>query len=163
MQDEESIRLCQKKTLITGLRIINRNAQLLIQGLPIPWKWKALKKIWARSVEDLKLRFTTFIGDGDSKAFDQLVANNPYGEDVTLVKHECVGHVQKRLGTALRNLKKKGALDDSGMLVKFRGKLTNGSIKKLNVYYGGAIRNSSGSVDIMVKAIDASFFAFDVY
>ena len=70
------------------------------------------KKIWARSVEDLKLRFITFIGDGDSKAFDQLVANNPYGEDVTLIKHECVGHVQKRLGTALRKLKKKGALDD---------------------------------------------------
>ena len=43
------------------------------------------------------------------------------------------------------------------MPVKFRGKLTNGSIKKLNVYYGGAIHNSSGSVDNMLKAIDASF------
>ena len=30
----------------------------------------------------------------------------PYGEDVVLIKHECVGHVPKRKGTTLRKLKK---------------------------------------------------------
>lgn len=30
----------------------------------------------------------------------------PYGEDVTIVKHECVGHVQKQLGKHLRDVKK---------------------------------------------------------
>ena len=55
---------------------------------------------------ELKLRFTTFIGDGDSKAFANLVAIKPYGD----VKHECVGHVQKRMGTALRTLKKIGCI-----------------------------------------------------
>ncbi len=118
---------------------------------------QGVKKIWARSVADLKLRFTTYIGDGDSKAFNTLVADKPYGPDVALLKHECVGHVGKRMGTALRNLKKKGAIGDDGRPVKFKGRLTNENIKKLNVYYGGAIRNAGGSVDNMVIAIDASF------
>lgn len=82
---------------------------------------EGVKKIWARSVNDLKLRFTTYIGDGDSKAFQELKAMNPYGDGVELIKHECVGHVQKRLGTALRKLKKQGAIDDDGRPVKFKG------------------------------------------
>ena len=54
-------------------------------------------------------------------------------------------------------MKKSGALGDDGRPVKFKGRLTNDAIKALNVYYGGAIRDSGGSVDAMVKAIDASF------
>ncbi len=48
-------------------------------------------------------------------------------------------------------------MDEEGRVVKFKGRLTNKAINTLNVYYGGAIRNSGGSVDAMVKAIDASF------
>ena len=118
---------------------------------------EGVKRIWVRSVYDLKLRYTTYIGDGDVKTFAILTELQPYGPNVTIIKHECVGHVQKRLGTALRNLKKSGALGDDGRPVKFKGRLTNDAIKALNVYYGGAIRDSGGSVDAMVKAIDASF------
>lgn len=58
---------------------------------------EGIERIWKRSVERLKLRFSTLISDGDSKGFENLVAIEP---DVNLLKHECVGHVQKRLGTA---------------------------------------------------------------
>ena len=62
------------------------------------------------------------------------------------------------MGTALRKLKKGGgAKDDNGMPVKFKGRLTDNSIKALNVYYGGAIRNNTGSIDGMMNDIDASF------
>ena len=43
---------------------------------------------------DLKLRYTTFIGDMVAKTFACLT-ELLYGEDVEIVKHECVGHVQK--------------------------------------------------------------------
>ena len=60
--------------------------------------------IWLRSVKDLKLRYTTFIGDGDAKTFACLTELKPYGEDVEIVKHECVGHGKKRMGTVLQKL-----------------------------------------------------------
>ena len=50
---------------------------------------------------DLKLRYTTFIGDGDAKTFACLTELKPYDEDVEITKHGCVGNVQKRMGTAL--------------------------------------------------------------
>ena len=63
----------------------------------------------------------------------------------------------KEIRPALRKLKKSGAVDDDGHLVKCKGRLTDDGIKALAVYYGGGIRNSGGSVDAMVKAIVASF------
>ncbi len=57
---------------------------------------EGVERIWKRSVADLNLRFTTYIGDGDGD-FANLVVLKPFG--VKLTKHECVGHVQKRMGT----------------------------------------------------------------
>ena len=54
-------------------------------------------RIWRRSVEKLKLRYTTMITDGDANTAKLLNDSKPYGEEVKIVKHECVGHVQKRL------------------------------------------------------------------
>ena len=127
------------------------------EGSSNAMKVEGVRRIWLRSESELKLRYTTFIGDGDAKSFSTLVDLQPYGPDVTLTKHECVGYVQKRLGTALRKLKKSGVVDEDGKVVKFKGRLTDKAIDSLNVYYGGAIRNSNGSVDNMVQAIDASF------
>ena len=60
--------------------------------------------MWSRSVERHGLRYTTLVGDGDSKAFDKVKAHSPYGPDFDITKEECINHVSKRLGTALRNL-----------------------------------------------------------
>ena len=40
--------------------------------------------------------------NSDSKTFKLLSDQLPYGASNLVSKHECVGHVQKRMGTALR-------------------------------------------------------------
>ena len=56
---------------------------------------------------DYKVRFKNLISDGDSKTHSLLLQEQPYGPetDHQVEKMDCVGHVQKRMGTALRNLK----------------------------------------------------------
>ena len=58
-----------------------------------------------RSKEKLHLRYTEVICDGDSKTLNHLNNIKPYGEEVTIAKHECVGHVQKCMGKRLRAVK----------------------------------------------------------
>ena len=56
--------------------------------------------IFKRSVETKKLRYTTYLGDGDSKSFQDIVESNIYpGHEVE--KHECIGHFQNRVGYRL--------------------------------------------------------------
>ncbi|GBO19237.1 hypothetical protein AVEN_8547-1 [Araneus ventricosus] len=60
-------------------------------------------RIFERSVMKRELQYTEYYGDGDSKAF--LKVKDIYGED-TVTKLECIGHVQKRVGSRLRKFKK---------------------------------------------------------
>ena len=60
-------------------------------------------RIWQRSVQKHNLRYMVIISDSDTKTMKYLNEHKPYG-DLEIVKHECVGHVQKRLGTQLRTL-----------------------------------------------------------
>lgn len=62
------------------------------------------RKIFSRSVEKYKLRYSTVISDGDSKTISSLNSDEVYGE-VPIVKHECVGHIQKRVVAHLKKLK----------------------------------------------------------
>eukprot|EP00795_Rhopilema_esculentum_P005715 gene5715-10967_t len=55
---------------------------------------EGVSRIFVCSVETRKLQYTGYIGDGDSESFSSIKASKPY------VKIECVGHVQKRKGTA---------------------------------------------------------------
>ena len=73
----------------------------------------------------MKLRYTTFIGDGDAKSFACLTELKAYGKDVEIIKHECVGHVQKRMVMVLLKLKKSGIEDENDQLVRFKGRLTD--------------------------------------
>ena len=50
-----------------------------------------------RSIDDYKVRYTSYIGDADSSSFSRLSKADPY-EGVSISKKECAGHVQKRLG-----------------------------------------------------------------
>jgi len=47
------------------------------------------------------LRYLSFIGDGDSSTYKTVSEAKPYGNEVEIVKKECIGHVQKRFGTRL--------------------------------------------------------------
>ncbi|GFX90825.1 uncharacterized protein TNCV_3166561 [Trichonephila clavipes] len=53
------------------------------------------------------VRYTKYLGDGDSKAFTSIVQNKVYGDHCSVEKLECIGHVMKRMGTRLRRLKTK--------------------------------------------------------
>ena len=61
--------------------------------------------IFQCSVENYSVHFTEFLWDGDSKAHKLIVEHAVYG-DVKVKKLECVGHVQKQLGSRLQSLKK---------------------------------------------------------
>ena len=80
--------------------------------------------MFLRSLQNLEVRFMNYIGDGDSKTYSGIVKAAPYGDDV-VTKKECVGHVQKRMGTRLQKLKK----ENKGLGGK--GKLTAKWIDKL--------------------------------
>ena len=73
--------------------------------------------------------------------------------DIEVKKLECVGHVQKRVGCRLRNLKKK----EKGLGGK--GKLTDRIIiDKLQNYYGIAIKSNENNLKAMQAATRATLF-----
>ncbi|GFU91761.1 uncharacterized protein TNCV_3994631 [Trichonephila clavipes] len=43
-------------------------------------------RIFQRSLSHRSVRYTSYIGDGDSKTFSSITASNPYGEDITVSK-----------------------------------------------------------------------------
>jgi hypothetical protein len=63
-------------------------------------------RIYERSVVENRVRYTNYLGDGDSKAFETVKNLKPYGDQVSLSKMEYIGHIQKRMGGRLRRLRK---------------------------------------------------------
>ena len=68
-----------------------------------------------------------------------------------------MGHVQKRLGTALRKYKNdmKGKKLADGKSIGGRGRLTDKVIDKMQNYYGKAIRGNKGNLEGMKTSIKA--------
>ncbi|GFX49194.1 uncharacterized protein TNCV_5041881 [Trichonephila clavipes] len=60
-----------------------------------------MKEIFQRSVPQRNAKYIKYIGDGDTKTFQELQRTAPY----SIEKVECVGHIQKRMGARLRKLK----------------------------------------------------------
>ena len=56
--------------------------------------------MFQRSEEKHSLRYTEFVGDGDSKAHKQLLEKGVYG-DKPVTKLECIGHTKKGMGSRL--------------------------------------------------------------
>ncbi|XP_028046899.2 uncharacterized protein LOC114254550 [Monomorium pharaonis] len=110
----------------------------------------AIKEMFLASEEKYGVRYLNYIGDGDSKTFKAILDLNPYGDEFPVVKSECVNHIEKRLGTRLRNVKKEKKFDD-------KGKLTDGLIKKITKYYGLAIMRNIDSVKAMQNDIMATY------
>ena len=81
-------------------------------------------------------------------------------EDVKAFKFECVGHVQKRMRSRLRALKKRSVKTHlaDGKLIWERERLTDNVIDTMQVYYGKAIRNNTHSVKAMQDAVRAIWY-----
>ena len=118
-------------------------------------------QMFLQSMERRHLMYTIFVGDGDSDCFGKVseeCAKLNIGYDLT--KEECVGHVQKRLGTALREFKRKrrGMKLADGKTVGGKNRLTDNIIDKMQNVYGEAIRGNSGDLESMKNAIWAIFY-----
>ena len=127
----------------------NMTARLTILDQQERWKLLGAKRIFERSIEKHNLRYTKCLGDGDSKSFTSVKSTYP---GIEVQKLECVGHIQKRVGTRLRNLKKN--VKNLGG----KGKLTNKTIDLLQNYYGIAVRSNVGNLKGMQNNICAALF-----
>ena len=125
--------------------------------------------MFCRSVEKNNLIYEEYLGDGDTSSFKEVVDSNPYEEQGIIPKKlECVGHVQKRLGTRLRKvvknykrvdkLKKNGKDVEKVIKLSGKGKLTDTAINSMQNYYGLAIRSNKGNIYTMKKAVGAVLY-----
>ena len=98
------------------------------------------KRIFSRSIDNRKLRYVEMYSDGDSKTYPAIKDTyvNSNDSHIKVQKKECVCHVQKRVGTRLRKLKK----DVTGL----KGKLTEKVIDRLQNFYGIAISSNPGNL-----------------
>ena len=119
--------------------------------------------IFSSSIEKHGLIYKSYLGDGDTSSYKDVVATNPYEEyGIVPIKLEGVGHVQKRLGNGLRELRK--SYKNTKTPLSGRGKLTDKVSNSLQNYYGMAIRQNKGDLYKMKKAVGAVLWhctAFD--
>lgn len=106
------------------------------------------------------VRYKYYLGDGDSASYSTVANAQPYGPDFIIEKKECIGHVQKRMGTRLRKLKKNMGntkLSDD-KTIGGKGRLTLEAINEIQLYYGLAIRRNVDSLEKMKTAVWAEYF-----
>lgn len=76
------------------------------QGSSGKMEVEAIIEMFQRSEKNYGVKYMNYIGDGDSKTYMGIINAAPYG-DTSIIKKECIGHVQKRMGSRLREYKKK--------------------------------------------------------
>ena len=89
-----------------------------------------------------------------------MVAAQPYEPDIALTQEQYAGHVQKRVGSSLRNLKKnpKGQKLNDDKPIGGHRRLNDDLIDNTQSYYGNAIRCNPNDLKDMAKAIWASLY-----
>ena len=108
------------------------------------------------------MRYTNYIGDGDSKSYAEVVKADPYN-GVQINKLGCIGHVQKRVGSNMRTFKKecKDKITINNKQVSLVQKLTRKNINKLQNYYGIAIRQyCNKDVPTLQKAVGTVLYHY---
>ena len=112
-----------------------------------------------------KLIYNGYLGDGDSSDFKDVVDGKPYVVyNIDPEKYECMGHVQKRLGTRLRNKVKEFKCTKTPL--SGRNKLAKRTIDSMQNWFGMTIRRNSEDVYKMKRAIGAVLWhctAFENY
>lgn len=127
------------------------------EGSSPAMEMQAAENIWRRS-ESYGLRYATTVSDGDAKSLAHLNELKVYGEQ-ELEKIECLNHVAKRLGTALRNVVRVNRGTETPLGGKYHGSLKDSTINKLTAYYRNAIQNNlQDNIEDMKKAIYATLY-----
>lgn len=89
------------------------------------------------------MRYLFYLGDGDSKACASVNEAQVYGTDVEINKLECIGHVQKRMGTRLLKMRAEKDVLSDGKKLSGENRLTTAAVQKLQTFYGLAIRRNT--------------------
>ncbi|KAJ4447262.1 hypothetical protein ANN_09266, partial [Periplaneta americana] len=113
--------------------------------------------LWKRS-EQYGLRYTTILSDGDASTYKRLSDEKPYGASVAIKKEECINHIGKRLGTALRKAVSEWRTRGCKLGGRGHGTLKAMTIAKLQKYYQKAILDNRGNLLAMKSAIYATLF-----
>lgn len=95
---------------------------------------QGVMEMFRNSVDLHGIRDKYYLGVGDSSAFSTVGKAKPYGDDFNIEKKECIGHVQKRMGSRLRQIKKtsgKTKLKD-GKPIGGKGRLFNAAINDMH-------------------------------
>ena len=125
---------------------------------------EAAIKMFLRLVEKRGLKYTTYIGDGDSSSYGMVAQalGEKWSDQDVVVKEDCIGHIQKRMESNLRKYKteKKAKKLDDWQTVGGKGRLTKVVNDKLQNYYGAAIRQNVGNLRKMQDAVWAIFKYF---
>ena len=111
------------------------------------------KVVFARS-EEKDLQYVEFLGDGDSKAYEEAKKFVTYN----ISKVDCVNHVSKRIGSSLRELKKKAPPLSDGKGWGGAGRVTENTMKNMQKYYYRAIKNNLGNVEATQRAVWAILY-----
>ena len=91
--------------------------------------------IISSSVEKHSFIYFSYLGDGDTSAFKDVLEADPYKEyGILPSKLECIGHVQERLGARPRELRKQ--YKNTSNLLTGRGKLTDKVINSKQIIMG---------------------------
>ena len=114
-------------------------------------------EMFTDSIKKRKLRYTVFVG-GDSSCFGTV--KESLNDKYNIEKEECVGHVQKRMGSSLKNFKNdhNGKKLADGKPVEGKGCLTERVINSMQNYYGLAIRENKGNLQGMKDGIWAIYY-----
>lgn len=89
---------------------------------------EAAERIWRRSSQ-YGFRYTSMISDGDSKTHTHLNFLKLYDKDIEKV--ECINHVAKKLGTALKKVFQENTNTKNPLGGKKHGSLKDSTINKL--------------------------------
>ena len=122
-----------------------------------------IEEIYMRSLDKHNIRYRPFIGDGDSASYTRIEKLIPCGPLHLVEKHECVNHVTKRMGSALRTLlsnNKGKPLSDRKMLGGTAGGLTLIRCDSIQGFYGKCLRDNKGNVENMSKEVLAILYHY---
>ena len=70
------------------------------QGSAGTMESKGVVVCFKRSVDKYNVRYTQYLGDGDTKSYHEVDKEDPYN-GTPIVKLECIGHIQKRVGARI--------------------------------------------------------------
>ena len=114
-------------------------------------------EMFCRSVEKHNLHHTVYIGDGDTNSFTEVreKLKQKFGDDYSVTKEDCIGHIQKRMGAALRMYKSKnrGRRLSDEKTIGGKDRLTDNIVDSIQNYYGQPIRSNVGNLKATQGAV----------